>query len=1114
MSDVNISHPNMDRLIAYHSGQLDDVAAAEIGAHLRACSACRDMLGEHSVDTMPPSMQSPDSTLMNTLAGDSAAGERPSFPTLPALQSGRFEIASPLPDHARYRVLKLLGSGGMGAVYKAEHRLMERIVALKVINSSLIDNPAAIERFRLEVKAAARLTHPNIVTAFDAEQAGNVHFLVMEYVEGISLAQLVQERGQLPIAHACEYARQAAFGLQHAFEQGMVHRDIKPQNLMLSTAGRVKILDFGLARFVSESSKATNLTGTGAFMGTPDYIAPEQATDAHRADTRADIYSLGCTLYDLLTGRPPFPEGSTIQKVMAHIDQAPRPVRQLRPDVPPELDLLVTRMMAKDPAQRFQTPKEVAQALTPFCRTVAAAMDEMHPSTSDHTLPIGALTLNEPADPDAARELPKALAPRSTEKITTNSAEGLGRSPAEKALPRKSRVLSWLVAAALVAALSLGAFATYRVTRDRDGISHGTQAVLEAGTTKADDNQLLASGGQEDTSRKPQSVKAPGLIRSFEHPAEVWSVALSLDGSQFLSGGLDHVLRLWETNTGKELARLEGHTGAIESVAISPDGRRALSGSAEPDRTMRLWDLDSRKELRRFRGHTTDITSVAFSPDGRRALSCGAQPDAVVRVWELDTGKEVQHFDGHKRTISGAFFLPGGRRAISGSWDSTFRIWNPEDGREVRRFAERTTAIRSLAVSHHGRWLMTGNADKTLRLWDLIDRKELQCLNGHSERILSVAFSPDDRRALSGSTDKTMRLWDLDKGLELANFDGHGRAVRAVAFFPDGRHALSASLDGTVRLWRLPTPDQTEKPVVIAKAGDGAGQLVVNTHDAGLLLNIKKQGRVVVSRTSSRLLDLQPGEYEVELVEPNPFIRVSKKRFSVSSEFQATVEIGPAQLEWPVQLLQSGLIAAPEITKTRLLFHDEFNNPRSGFLRQHFPTSEFDYENGKYRIRLLEGTNVGVANIAKSKRSEMVYQAVGRVVSPASAGWGLTISNHEEKRGIAVRVNYDGTLEVGPSPAEFQKFRGPHVGPIHHSAIKHGSGFQSLLVVVRGRLVEVYVNGVAVCNPIVVDRDFTPASAALAAFGREHGALVEFKSVTGWSANELPMPQSRGATFK
>ena len=159
-----------------------------------------------------------------------------------------------LADHPRYRVLGLLGAGGMGAVYKAEHRLMERPVALKVIRRGLTDDPAAAERFRREVKAAARLSHPHIVRAYDAEQAGDLHFLVMEFVEGTDLARLVAGQGPLPVARACEYARQAALGLQHAFEHGMVHRDIKPQNLMLTPDGQVKVLDFGLARFVSESA--------------------------------------------------------------------------------------------------------------------------------------------------------------------------------------------------------------------------------------------------------------------------------------------------------------------------------------------------------------------------------------------------------------------------------------------------------------------------------------------------------------------------------------------------------------------------------------------------------------------------------------------------------------------------------------------------------------------------------------------------------------------------------------------------------------------------------------------------------------------------------------------
>jgi serine/threonine protein kinase len=285
-------------------------------------------------------------------------------------------VPAELANHPRYRVLQLLGAGGMGSVYKAEHRLMERLVALKVINATLINQPGAVERFHREVKAAARLVHSHIVTAYDAEQVGDMHFLVMEFVEGWSLAKVIEKKGRLPVPHACDYIRQAALGLQHAFEQGMVHRDIKPHNLMLTSKGRVKILDFGLARFVSESGKSGGLTSVGAFMGTPDYVAPEQAADAHGADIRADIYSLGCTFYQLLTGEVPFPEGTAIQKMIAHLQQTPTPVSATRHDVPSGLVSIVDRMMAKDASQRFQTPAEVARALAVYAATGATSEKE------------------------------------------------------------------------------------------------------------------------------------------------------------------------------------------------------------------------------------------------------------------------------------------------------------------------------------------------------------------------------------------------------------------------------------------------------------------------------------------------------------------------------------------------------------------------------------------------------------------------------------------------------------------------------------------------------------------------------------------------------------------
>lgn len=273
-----------------------------------------------------------------------------------------------LVQHPKFRLLGELGRGGMGVVYRAEHRLMERPVAIKVISRGLLDNPAAVERFHREVRAAAKLSHPNIVTAYDAEQAGDLHLLVMELVAGTSLADVLERRGRLPLVHACNYTRQAALGLQHAYERGMVHRDIKPQNLMLTPEGRVKILDFGLARLASEHGAGDQLTLENIMMGTPSYMAPEQGADARQADTRADVYSLGCTLYCLLTGQPPFAGASAVQILFAHKHLPAKPLHEVRPDVPAELSALVGRMLAKDPAQRYQTPAEVAQALAPFAK--------------------------------------------------------------------------------------------------------------------------------------------------------------------------------------------------------------------------------------------------------------------------------------------------------------------------------------------------------------------------------------------------------------------------------------------------------------------------------------------------------------------------------------------------------------------------------------------------------------------------------------------------------------------------------------------------------------------------------------------------------------------------
>src|SRR5262249_26714562 len=203
-----------------------------------------------------------------------------------------------------------------------------------------------------------------------------------EFVAGTTLAQLVRERGPLPVAQACDYVMQAALGLHHAYAHGMVHRDIKPQNLMLTRRGEVKILDFGLARFASEVTPAGSATTSGVGLGTVDYIAPEQPEDPHAADIRSDIYSLGCTLYFLLTGQPPFPEGTPMQKLLAHAKRNPRPLASVLPDLPRGLVPIVDRMMAKDPLRRYQTPAEVAQALAPLAGTVPRSEEDAPPASA------------------------------------------------------------------------------------------------------------------------------------------------------------------------------------------------------------------------------------------------------------------------------------------------------------------------------------------------------------------------------------------------------------------------------------------------------------------------------------------------------------------------------------------------------------------------------------------------------------------------------------------------------------------------------------------------------------------------------------------------------------
>lgn len=334
----------------------------------------------------------------------------------------------------RYRLLSLLGKGGMSSVYLAEHTVMKRRCALKVLPAKRVNDASYLGRFHREAQAVAALDHPNIVRAYDVDMtqdAGiDIHFLSMEFVQGKSLLELVQEKGPIPVTDAVEYVRQSAEGLDHAHKAGLVHRDIKPGNLLLTPGGVIKILDLGLARFFNDEEASLTVEHDEKVLGTADYISPEQAIDSHKVDHRTDIYSLGCTLYFLLTGHPPFNSGSLAQRLIAHQTKPAPPITGERPDVPASLIAIMDKMMAKKEPERHQTAQEVADALASWQkRSPTETVAVIKPAL---VTPVAAITTEKAPERKAA----ESPAPRSTDSglkskvraAATKSPSGTGSS--------------------------------------------------------------------------------------------------------------------------------------------------------------------------------------------------------------------------------------------------------------------------------------------------------------------------------------------------------------------------------------------------------------------------------------------------------------------------------------------------------------------------------------------------------------------------------------------------------------------------------------------------------------------------------------------------------------
>ncbi len=777
-------------------GSLPDDEQAALNGHLETCPLCQRTLERLAADS---AVWSGAARHLGEDRGDEAALRRvladlEGPPALPSTVSGTpdsedVSLAFLEPPSApgqlgrlgRFEVLEVIGRGGMGVVLKAWNPRLKCDAAIKVLAPRLAAGDAARRRMLREAQAAAAVVHENVVRVYDVEEANGQPCLVMEYIPGTSLQERLNRGGPVGLEEALRIGLETAAGLAAAHARGVVHRDIKPANILLEAdGGRVKITDFGLAGFAGRlplpeaTAEGTArepgpevLTRAGTVMGTPDYIAPEQAEDAHAADVRSDIYSLGCVLYRLLAGQVLFPEAGTRAKLTAHRETPPRPLTDFRRDLPAGLVRVVERMTAKDPAERFQSPAEVVAALAPFSggngsrarRLVLWSRRSFLVATAAVLLALGLIAapaarhlLWPGADPVPGGEAPAA------------------QEQAELAPVREIPVVR--EHRAFVGHEDI----VWGLAFDRAG-----RRFVSGSGCKPDSLRGMRPGG-DYTVRLWDVAEGQPLSSFTAKPAlegateQVVAVAFADNDSAAVAVSKFRFLRL-DLVGNNDRTRQRKVSGAWQMIAaISPDGRRAVTSTH--DKFVCYWDLENDVLLDRWEASAGAVRRAAFSPDGRQVLVAGggtvvagklmpaAASGHALGLWELAPGgaKLLAEYHGHTNFVWGVAFSPDGGRIVSGS------------------------------------------ADRTVRVWDRHSQKELSRTRNPGQSVTAVAFCADGRRVLSGQSDGAVRLWDADTGAELCRFEGYTREVRCLACAPDGRSFLSGGVDGSIRLWQLPEP--------------------------------------------------------------------------------------------------------------------------------------------------------------------------------------------------------------------------------------------------------------------------------------------------------------------